>query len=88
MAAEAERFAQYVDEYSKQEKKKPQGDDGIIFDEVRVVSRLIWNSRSRHVIGFAMSPNDMASVHDVYQILDEEVNKKQTSSFCSSCGET
>ena len=40
--------------------------------EVKVVSRLLWNSRSQEVIGLAMNPEDLSSLHDVYAFLGDE----------------
>ena len=51
----------------------------IVFDEVKVVSRLMWNSRNQQIIGLAMSPEDMSSLHDIYQAYDEEAKTEQTS---------
>ena len=58
---------------------EPQGDGVLIFDEVKVISRLMWNSRSQRIIGLAMGPEEMSSMHDVYQVVDEEGAAKQTS---------
>ena len=44
----------------------PEGDGVLIFDEVHVVARLMWNSRSQRVVGFSMSHEDMANLLDVY----------------------
>ena len=60
-------------------KREPQGDGVLIFDEVKVISRLMWNSRSQKLIGLAMSPEDMSSLHDAYQIVNEDTATKQTS---------
>ena len=58
----------------------------MIFDEVRVVSRLMWNSRSQRVVGLAMSHEDMACLHDVYQTLDEDATTKNTTyGVCKLC---
>ena len=46
--------------------KVPRGDSVLVFDEVKVVSRLMWNSRNQQIIGLAMSPEDMSSLHDIY----------------------
>ena len=43
----------------------------LIFDEVKVVSRLMWNSRNQQMIGLAMQPEDMASLLDVYATYNE-----------------
>ena len=58
---------------------EPQGDGVLIFDEVKVISRLMWNWRSQRIIGLAMGPEEMSSMHDVYQVVDEEGAVKQTS---------
>ena len=50
----------------------------LIFDEVRVVARLMWNSRSQRVVGFSMSHEDMANLLDVYQTLDSDAATKST----------
>ena len=76
------RIADAANQYKKFcEQKKPvapEADGVLIFDEVRVVSRLMWNSRSQRVVGLAMSHDDMACLHDVYQTLDEDATTKST----------
>ena len=49
----------------------------LIFDEVKVVGRLMWNSRSQTLIGLAMNAEEQCSLADVYQLFDDAV--KQTS---------
>ena len=72
------RIADAANQYKKFcEQKKPvapEADGVLIFDEVRVVSWLMWNSRSQRV----MSHEDMACLHDVYQTLDEDATTKST----------
>ena len=53
----------------------------LVFDEVKVVSRLMWirNSRNQQIIGLAMSPDDMSSLHDIYMTYDEDTKTEQTS---------
>ncbi len=41
----------------------------MIFDEVKVISRLMWNSRNQQLIGLSMSHSDQASLADIYQLL-------------------
>ena len=60
-------------------KSVPQGDGVIIFDEVKVVCHLIWNSRSHQLIGPAMSREELASLNDVYRFLEDDDKTKQTS---------
>ena len=78
MAKETERFAAFKEQHLS-EKKEPKGDGVLIFDEVKVISRLMWNSRSQKIIGLAMSLDDMSSLHDAYQLVDETYASKQTS---------
>ncbi len=56
-----------------------EGDGVLIFDEVKVIGRLIWNSRSQKMIGLAMSYEDMSCLHDVYQgLTPDELSKTTT----------
>ena len=43
-------------------KLPPQGDGVLIFDEVKVVCRLMWNSRCQKIVGLAMSSDYLASL--------------------------
>lgn len=53
--------------------------DGVlIFDEVKVISSLIWNSRSHHLVGLAMSPQQQASLQDIFNLFDPTLHVKQT----------
>ncbi len=58
--------------------KVPHGDGVLIFDEVKVVCRLMWNSRSHQLVGLAMTHEELASLTDVYQLLDPDYRTKQT----------
>ena len=78
MAKETERFTSFKQQCLAEKKKEPKGDGVLIFDEVKVISRLMWNSKSQK-IGLAMSPDDMSSLHDAYQLVDETSASKQTS---------
>ena len=77
----ADQVAKYLISYQqrrKEGKEESKGDDVLIFDEVKVISRLMWNSRSQTLIGIAMDHKDMSSLTDVYQLLDGD-NVQQTS---------
>jgi len=43
-----------------------------------VISSLMWNSRSHHIIGLAMTSNDQASLHDIFQLVETGNRTKQT----------
>ena len=63
--------------------KMPRGNGVLVFDEVKVVSRLMWNSRNQQIIGLAMSTEDMSSLHDIYMTYDEDTKTEQTT-LCSA----
>ena len=50
----------------------------LIFDEVKVVCRLMWNSRSHQLVGLAMSYEELSSLTDVYHLMDSEHRSRQT----------
>ena len=79
MAREIKRFMTFQQQHLTEKKKEPKGEGVLIFDEVKVISRLMWNSRSQKIIGLAMSPVDMSSLQDVYQLVNEKSAIEQTS---------
>ena len=61
-------------------KHRPQGDGVLIFDEVKVACQLIWNSRSQKLLGLCMTHQDLLSLNDIYQMLQQpQQAPKQTS---------
>ena len=50
----------------------------LVFDEVKVVSKLMWNSRNQQLIGLAMNPEEMASLLDVYRTYSDADQGKET----------
>ena len=63
----------------KQEGKKESKRAGaLIFDEVKVISQLLWNSRSQKIVGLSMSHSEQAPLADIYQLLKES-HAEQTS---------
>ena len=76
----ASRYKALREQHEKEGKKcpGPEGDGVLIFDEIRVVARLMWNSRNQRVVGFSMSHDDMANLLDVYQSLDPDAATRST----------
>ena len=57
----------------KEEGKMESKHDGVlIFDEVKVICRIMWNSRSQRLIGLSMSHREMSSLADIYLSLKED----------------
>ena len=63
-AAMYEKFKQECKDSGKQ---ILMGDGVLILDEVKVISQLMWNSRSQKIVGIAMSEEDQVYLHDIYQ---------------------
>lgn len=72
------QFVVFCQQNKKEGKLESQKDGVLIFDEVKVVSRLMWNSRSQTLIGLAMDRHEQCSLADVYQFIDGD-QAKQTS---------
>jgi len=76
-----DQVAQYVlfkSQCEKQGKHPPQSDGVLVFDEVKVACQLMWNSRSQTLSGLAMTTDDMASLTDVYHLLQKPQAAAQT----------
>ena len=73
------RYIAYKEMRLKLGNQQPQGDGALIFDEVKVASQLMWNSRSYELMGLAMTSKNLASLNDVYSILQCSESNKQTS---------
>ena len=56
----------------------PLSDGAMIFDEVKVISSLIWNSGSHHLVHLAMSPQEQANLEDIFAIFDPTSYINQT----------
>ena len=44
----------------------------LVFNEVKVISHLMWNSKSQKMIGLAMTPEEMSSLHDIFMSHNED----------------
>ena len=61
-----------------QGKAQPKSDGIMIFDEVKVVSRVLWNSSSQEVYGLSMTPDQFTSLQDVFQELRNDADMQRT----------
>ena len=78
IADAASQYKLLQDDMKKKGQTQPEGDGVLIFDEVKVIARLLWNSRSQRMVGLAMTHEDMSCLHDVYQALDPDALTKST----------
>lgn len=78
----SEQVSQYQQYYAKAKvdgKMESKNVGALIFDEVKVISRLLWNSRSQMVIGLCMKHQQQSSLTDIYQVLNAKETVQQTS---------
>ena len=70
IADQVARYLLFCNDLEKNEQKKiPMKDGVLIFDEVKVINQLMWNSRSQKLIGICMSHLDQSSLADIYQVM-------------------
>ena len=79
ISQQVEMFEKFVTECKQSGKQLPCADGVLIFDEAKVISRLMWNSRSQNVIGLAMTAEEQASLHDIYEMFKGDEKVCQTS---------
>uniref|UniRef100_A0A1X7SZ13 Transposable element P transposase-like RNase H domain-containing protein n=1 Tax=Amphimedon queenslandica TaxID=400682 RepID=A0A1X7SZ13_AMPQE len=75
----AQKYEDFIKEKVQSKSAVPVGQGVLIWDEVKVQSRIIWNSSNSAIIGYSMSSDDFISLHDVYQGLSEEEKCQKTS---------
>lgn len=66
------QFLLHCQERQKEGKKESQKPGVLIFYEVKVINRLLWNSRSQTVIGLSLSHVDQSSLADIYEMLKDD----------------
>jgi len=78
IASQVTRYRAFQESCKAENKEVPKADGALIFDEVKVISSLMWNSRNHRIIGLAMSSEDQSTLHDVFQLFDSDHRTKQT----------
>lgn len=53
-------------------KKESLKEGALIFDEVKVINRLMWNSRNQQLIGLSMNHSDLSSLADIFRFLGKD----------------
>ena len=78
MSIRAEQYTQMQEQKAREGHTVPCNEGILIFDEVKVVQKTLFNSKSNKIIGLAMAPEDMSSLHDIYEELDPRCKQKKT----------
>ena len=76
---QSELYSAFKKERMDNSFQKPKANGVLVFDEVKVISRLMWNSRSKKMIGLAMTPEEMSSLHYVFMSYNEDTKTAHTS---------
>ena len=71
-------YGDYINQCEKEGKLIPKSDGTLIFDEVKVVSGLIWDSRNQRIIGLAMTEKEQSTLHDIFQCMAPDQHVQQT----------
>ena len=43
------------------------------------IVQVVWNSKNNRIVGLAMSPDELQSLHDVFQVLEEDSRTQKAS---------
>jgi hypothetical protein len=83
-----EYLAQQSILYNEEQKKKKNSDQRcgvkygcLIFDEIKIVSKITWNSKNGEMYGLAASIEELASLQDVFKDLTDQ-EKSKGAEFC------
>ncbi|XP_044171448.1 uncharacterized protein LOC114975022 isoform X1 [Acropora millepora] len=75
----AEDYKSLKEEKRNNGLKEPLGWGVLICDEVKVAAKIQWNSRNNEFIGHSLTPDDMVSLHDIYEELNANQKKMRAS---------
>jgi hypothetical protein len=82
LLGQKKKYTAMCEQLEAEGKPVPDGFGALIFDEVKVIAKVLWNSKNNALIGYAMTPEEMSSLHDIYLHLDE--GKQNKTKLCSA----
>ncbi len=72
------KYEKMCEELREEDKPCPDGFGALIFDEVKVISKVLWNASNNTLIGYAMTHEEMFGLHDIYMNLDTAPRLRKT----------
>lgn len=78
LGEQMKKYAAMCEELRKNGKPVPDAFGALIFDEVKVISKILWNSKNNSLIGLAMSPEELSCLHDIYMHVDGNCKRQNT----------
>lgn len=70
------KYAEFVKVQEQKNKPKPMQTGVLIFDETKVQSKIMFNMSGNKVMGFAMSPDELPFLKDIFSSIDHEDEMK------------
>lgn len=67
LAEEQTKYEKLKIEKESKGESIPTGTGIVIFDEVKVIDKIMWNSKTHEFVGFAMDQNDWPELIDIYK---------------------
>lgn len=77
--SQRQRYDQYCAKQVADGQKKPQADGILVLDEVKVVSKVLWNSSSEEIYGLSMTDSEMSGLHDIFETVRPDGNTLRAS---------
>ena len=75
---EVTKYEEFVKIQEEKKKPKPMKTGVLIFDETKVQSKIMFNMTGNKVMGFAMSPDELSFLHDIFSSIEKD-NEMKTS---------
>ncbi len=76
---QSENYTKYKEELCNKGKKLPLGEGIIIFDEVRVTSKVKWSANGEKFFGLELTDEECYQLHDIYAAFDPNKAPQATS---------
>ena len=73
---EVTKYEEFVKIQLEKKKPKPMKTGVLIFDETKVQSKIMFNMTGNKVMGFAMSPDELPFLHDIFSSSDQDGEMK------------
>jgi hypothetical protein len=81
MLKQQKRYEEFKTEAIAEGRKQPLGEGALIFDEVKIIDKLIWNSKSERFVGVAMSSEEFPQICDLFPKQHEQTSEPQAAQY-------
>ena len=86
LEAERTQYNERIAEATKAGKKSPLSEGVLIADEVKVAAKLHRNSRDDSIVGHSMTADEMATLHDLYSVLNDDTQSSKADYIMQTSG--